>query len=56
MIRIQIVLRSKDLNGCKGTIKNRQDPRKYEILTDDSVITRSRRHVKAYFDKVRESE
>ena len=21
---------------CKGTIKDRQDPRKYEILTDDS--------------------
>ena len=31
----------------KGTIKNRQNPSKYEILTDDSdqVIMRSRRHV-----------
>ena len=38
---------------CKGTIKDRQNPRKYEILTDDSdqVITRSRRHI-----KVREDE
>ena len=38
---------------CKGTIKNRQDPRKCEILTDDSdrVITRSRRHVKAYLTR-----
>ena len=38
---------------CKGTIKDRQDPRKYEILTDDSdrVITRSRRHIKAYLMK-----
>ena len=38
---------------CKGTIKNRQDPRKYEIPTDDSdrVITRSRRHVKAYLTR-----
>ena len=35
---------------CKGTIKNRQNPCKYEILTDDSdrVIMRSRRHVKVY--------
>ena len=38
---------------CKGTIKNRQDPQKYEILADDSdrVITRSRRHVKAYLTR-----
>ena len=38
---------------CKGTIKDRQNPHKYEILTDDSdhVITRSRRHIKAYFTK-----
>ena len=38
---------------CKGTIKDRQNPRKYEILTDDSdrVITRSRRHIKAYLTK-----
>ena len=38
---------------CKGTIKDRQNPCKYEILTDDSdcVITRSRRHIKAYFTK-----
>ena len=38
---------------CKGTIKDRQDPHKYEILTDNSdhVITRSRRHIKAYLTK-----
>ena len=38
---------------CKGTIRNRQDPQKYEILADDSdrVITRSRRHIKAYMTK-----
>ena len=38
---------------CKGTIKNRQDPQKYEILADDldRVITRSRRHVKAYLTR-----
>ena len=38
---------------CKGTIKERQDPHKYEILTDDPdrVITRSRRHIKAYLIK-----
>ena len=84
MTRIQIVLRLKGLNGVRGTIKNRQNPQKYEILTDDSdriqivlrlkglngvrvplkigkthksmkfllmtqtVITRSRRHIKTY--------
>ena len=38
---------------CKGTIKDRQNPRKYEILTDDSdqIITRSRRHIKAYLTR-----
>ena len=38
---------------CKGMIKNRQNPHKYEILSDDSdrVITRSRRHIKAYLTK-----
>ena len=38
---------------CKGTIRNRQNPCKYEILTDDSdrVIMRSRRHVKAYLTR-----
>ena len=38
---------------CKGTIKDRQNLRKYEIFTDDSdrVITRSRRHIKAYFTR-----
>ena len=38
---------------CKGTIKDRQNPHKYEILTDDSdrVIMRSRRHVKAYLTR-----
>ena len=34
---------------CKGTIKNRFNPRKYEILTDnDRVIIRSRKHIKGY--------
>ena len=34
---------------CKGTIKDRFNPRKYEILTDnDRVITRSRKHIKGY--------
>ena len=35
---------------CKGTIRDRQNAWKYEILTDDSdqIITRSRRHIKAY--------
>ena len=33
----------------KGTVKDRLDGRKYEILTDsDRVITRSRRHIKGY--------
>ena len=37
---------------CKGTIKGK-NPRKYEILTDDSdrVIMRSRRHIKAYLTR-----
>ena len=35
---------------CKGTIKNRCNPRKYEILTDnDRVITHSRHHIKGYY-------
>ena len=38
---------------CKGTIKDRHNPHKYKILTDDSncVITRSRRHIKAYLTR-----
>ena len=33
----------------KGTVKDRLNGRKYEILTDnDRVITRSRRHIKGY--------
>ena len=33
----------------KGTVKNRLNGRKYEILTDSNrVITRSRRHIKGY--------
>ena len=37
---------------CKGTIKDKLNPRKYEILTDnDRVITRSRRHIKGYVTK-----
>ena len=30
-------------NWCKGTVKDRKNPRKYEILTDnDKIVTRSR--------------
>ena len=37
---------------CKCTVKDRQNPRKYEILTDnDRVVTQSRRHIKAYLTK-----
>ena len=37
---------------AKGTVKDRQNPRKYEILTDnDRVVTQSRRHIKAYLTK-----
>ena len=38
---------------CKGTIRDRQNPWKYEILTDDSdrIIMRSRRHITAYLTK-----
>ena len=37
---------------CKGKVKERQNPRKYEILTNaDSIVTQSRRHIKAYLTK-----
>ena len=37
---------------CKGTIKDRLNPRKYQILTDsDRVIMRSRKHIKGYVTK-----
>ena len=37
---------------CKGTIKDRLNPRKYQILTDsDRVITQSRKHIKGYVTK-----
>ena len=38
---------------CRGIVKNRENPRKYEILSDDTdrVITRFRRHIKAYLTK-----
>ena len=37
---------------AKGTVKDRQNPRKYEILTDnDRVVTQSRRHIKTYLTK-----
>ena len=37
---------------CKGMVKNRQNPRKYEILTNgDRIVTQSRRHIKAYMTK-----
>ena len=35
---------------CKGTISNRSNPRKYQILMDnDKIVTRSRHHIKGYF-------
>ena len=37
---------------CKGTIKDRKEPRKYEILSqiiDNRIVTRSRHHIKGYF-------
>ena len=37
---------------CKGTISDRFNQRKYEILTDnDRVITQSRKHIKGYKTK-----
>ena len=37
---------------CKGMIKDRLNPRKYQILTDgDRVIMRSRKHIKGYVTK-----
>ena len=45
--------RIKHPQWCKGTIKNRENPQKYQILTDDSdrMITRSRSHIKAYMTR-----
>lgn len=41
--------KAKGPTWCKGTIKDRKEPRKYEILTDtDRVVTRSRHHIKRY--------
>ena len=38
---------------AKGTVKNGENPRKYEILTDgDRVVTQSRRHIKAKSERV----
>ena len=37
---------------CKCNVKDRQNQRKYEILTDnDRIVTQSRRHIKAYLTK-----
>ena len=37
-------------NWSKGTISDRSNPRKYQILMDnDKVVTRSRHHIKGYF-------
>ena len=34
---------------AKGTIKNRENPRKYEILTNgDRIVTQSGRYIKTY--------
>ena len=44
--------KNKQPKWCKGTIKDKLNPRKYEILTDnDRVITQSRRHIKGYVTK-----
>ena len=37
---------------CKGTVMDRLNPRKYQILTEnDRVITRSKKHIKGYVTK-----
>ena len=37
---------------AKGTVKDRENPRKHHILTDrDRMITRSRCHIKAYLTR-----
>ena len=37
---------------CKGTVMDRLNPRKYQILTNsDRVITRTRKHIKGYVTK-----
>ena len=43
----------KQTKWAKGMIKDRENPRKYKILTDDSdrMTTRSRHHIKAYMTK-----
>ena len=53
MIKIQIVPKIRGLNGVKALSRIGKNPCKYEILTDDldCVITRSRRHIKAYLTK-----
>ena len=34
-------------NWCKGRVKDRKNPRSYQILTDnDRIVTRSRHHIK----------
>ena len=39
-------------NWCKGTLKDRKNPRSYEILKDnDRIVTRSRHHIKVYLTK-----
>ena len=44
--------KNKQPKWCKGTIKDRLNPRKYEIFTDnDRVITQSRKHIKGYVTK-----
>ena len=37
---------------CNGTVENGQNPRKYEIWTDnDRIVTRSRHHIKVYLTR-----
>ena len=44
--------RNKRPKWCQGTVTDRLNPRKYEILTDnDRVIMRSRKHIKGYKTK-----
>ena len=39
-------------NWCKGTVKDRKNPRSYKILMDnDIIVTRSRCHIKAYLTR-----
>ena len=52
MNSIQIQIKISIPSGAKVPIKDRLNPRKYQILTDgDRVITWSRKHIKGYVTK-----